>query len=122
MKQNIRESERATIVADFYQKPRKSPKFFERELVSGLGGKITNCTMMDSSASIMLQLVDVLLGAVMFHFKAPRLAAVDADKMSISNRLAAAYGVQGLGAAFTRKSPNYFSVWPFKPINKIGTV
>lgn len=115
LKRNIREGERATVISDNYTKPRKSPKFYERELASGLKSQVTNVVMIESSASIMLQLVDVLLGCVMYHFKAPKLASRDADKMAVANRLASAYKVPNLGANLTRANPNYFSVWKLNP-------
>lgn len=115
LRTNIKDEERAAIVSDYYQKPRKSPKYFERELVAGLGAKVTNVVMMDSAASTILQMVDVLLGCVMFHYKIPALAVVDAEKKALADRLAKAYGVASLAKAFTKNKPNYFSVWPFKP-------
>ncbi|HEV2738246.1 MAG TPA: DUF3800 domain-containing protein [Candidatus Elarobacter sp.] len=115
IRRNIATGEKAILISDYYQKPRKHPKFYERELISALGGAILNATMMDSGASIMLQLVDVLLGAVMYHFKLPAMIAIDADKRAVADRLSAAYGIPTLGAAITKTAPNYFSVWPFRP-------
>lgn len=112
---NIKDSERAVIISDYYQKPRKSIKYYERELAAKLGSKVANVVMMDSAASIMLQLVDVLLGCVMYHYKLPTLTGAHADKKALADKVAAAYGVTTLAQKMTKKHPNYFSVWPFKP-------
>ena len=122
LKSNIKEGERATIISDNYTKPRKSPKYYEREIAAGLGKKVTNALMMESSAAILLQLVDVLLGCVMYHFKLPRLGAIDADKRAVADRLAAAYRVPTLGMNLTKASPNYFSVWKFRPYSPVIVV
>jgi|SRR5579884_288583 len=115
LKRNIGTNERAIVISDNYQKPRKSPYYYERSLAYRLGSKVTNVVMIESAACLMLQLVDVLLGCVMYHFKMPRLSAVDADKKAVADRLAAAYGVPTLGTNLTILKPNYFSVWKLKP-------
>jgi hypothetical protein len=116
LRTNIGARERAIIVSDNYQKPKGHPQFFERELVAGLGARAANAVMMDSAASPLLQLVDVLLGCVMYHYKCPLIVpAPNAHKKAVADRLAAAYGVPSLARGFTRSSPNYLSVWPFVP-------
>jgi hypothetical protein len=122
LRQNIASGERATIISDNYTKPKKSPYYYERSLAAALNVKVTNVLMMESSASIMLQLVDVLLGCVMYHFKLPTLPAVDADKKAVADRLAARYGVRSLATELTRNRPNYFSVWKLKPRRLIRPV
>jgi hypothetical protein len=122
VKRNVGTGEKAIIISDYYQKPRKSAKYYERELVAGLGVRVTNVLMMDSAASVMLQLVDVLLGCVMYHYKVPALPAVDADKKAVADRLAAAYGVSTLAGPLTKAQPNYFRVWPLKPnVSRVAT-
>ncbi|MBV8579708.1 MAG: DUF3800 domain-containing protein [Candidatus Eremiobacteraeota bacterium] len=110
-----RADERAIVVADNYQKPRAHTKYFERELVHALGTKIANVAMADSGSSNLLQLVDVLLGAVMYHHKLPVLQRVDADKKAVADRIARIYGVPTLAENLTKTAPNYFSVWQFRP-------
>lgn len=110
-----RNDERGIVVADNYQKPRVHAKYFERELVQGLGQRVTNVAMADSGSSNLLQLVDILLGAVMYHHKLSVLRHPDADKRAVADRLAAAYGVPSLAANMTRTAPNYLSVWQFQP-------
>ncbi len=117
LKNNIGSSEKAIVISDNYQKPRNHPHYFERQVVRGLGARAANVVMMDSSASIFLQLVDVLLGCVMYHYKMPVLTRVDSEKKAVADRLAAAYGIGSFAARgnFRLKKPNYLSVWPFSP-------
>jgi hypothetical protein len=115
LKRNVTASEEAIVIADNYQKPKAHPYFFERQVVSALKGRVANAVMMDSASSVLLQLVDVLLGAVIYHYKLPLIATPNAEKRAVADRLAAAYGVRSLARAFTKSAPNYFSVWPYKP-------
>jgi hypothetical protein len=119
IKNNIRSGETAIVVSDYYQKPKSSPKYFERQILHRLGGRVSNAIMLDSRSSLFLQLVDVLLGCVMYHFKMPALAKLgissNSAKQALADRLAAAYGVTNLGESMTRNKPNYLSIWEFKP-------
>jgi hypothetical protein len=118
---NIKPSERAIIVADNYQKPKGHPHFFERQVASALGNRAANVAMMDSAATVLLQLVDVLLGSVLYHHKLPTIATPNAEKKAVADRLAAAYGVQTLARNQTHSAPNYFSVWDFRPSAPSGS-
>jgi len=115
LKNNIGSAELATIISDNYQKPKAHPYFFERQILAGLGRRASNAVMMDSAASCLLQLVDVLLGCVIYHYKLPLIPTPNAAKKAVADRLAAAYGVQSLARKMTKSAPNYFSVWPFQP-------
>jgi len=121
LKNNIGSSEQAIIITDNYQKPRVHPQYFERQIVRGLGARAANAVMMDSASSVLLQLVDVLLGCVMYHYKMPVLARVDDQKKAVADRLAAAYGIRSFPdeGNFRRRKPNYLSVWPFDPKYRI---
>jgi hypothetical protein len=112
---NVARSERAVVIADNYQKPKRHPHFFERQVVAALGNRAANVAMIDSAASVLLQLVDVLLGAVIYHHKLPTIPTPNVAKKAVADRLAAAYGIPTLVPNITRSSPNYFSVWNFKP-------
>jgi hypothetical protein len=112
---NIRLPERAIIIADNYQKPKNHPHFYERQVASALGNRVANVAMMDSASSVLLQLVDVLLGAVLYHHKLPTIATPHTGKKAIADRLAAAYGVPTLARSQTHSTPNYFSVCDFRP-------
>jgi hypothetical protein len=112
-----RPDERAIIVADNYQKPKRHARYFERELVRALVPYAANVMMADSCASSFLQLVDILLGAVLYHHKLPILPRVDAEKKALADRVALAYGVPTLARTMSCTLPNRFSVrrFPFVP-------
>jgi hypothetical protein len=71
--------------------------------------------MMDSASSVLLQLVDVLLGAVLYHYKLPTIGTPDVEKKAVADRLAAAYGVTTLARNQTHSVPNHFSVGELRP-------
>jgi hypothetical protein len=116
LSKRITDEEKAIVISDNYQKPRKSPQYYERQIITGLRGKAANAVMIESSACVLLQLVDVLLGCVMYHYKAPRLPNIDNDKKLVADRLAAVYKVPTLaGGNWRRTQPNHFDVWDFQP-------
>jgi len=115
MKRYVGPGEHAIVVSDNYQKPKKSPHYFERDIVVGLGNRAGNALMIESKSSMLLQLVDVLLGCVMYHYKMATLPANHAGKRSLADRLARSYGRTTLVGPWTKDQPNYFSVWPFRP-------
>jgi len=117
---NINAGEKVSIVADNFQKPRNSPKYYEREMVAGLQGRALNAVMVESSASVLLQLVDVLLGCVISDFKAARVQNPDATKRQLAERLRRGYGAATFAHGRTWRNPNYFSVWPLRPNHLIG--
>jgi hypothetical protein len=116
---NIRPGERAIIISDNYQKPNSATQFYEDFMIQRLGDRAHNVMMAESTSSMFLQLVDVLLGCVMYHYKRRVLPLRNAVKDRLSNRLAAGYSNQNrtdlCGAWTCRQDPNYFSVWPFRP-------
>jgi hypothetical protein len=117
LKNNIEPQENVTIVSDNFQKPTANPKYYEREVFNGLGGKALNVFMAESSASVLLQLVDVLLGCVIYDFKAAQVSYLDKVKGQLPARLRLGYGLKSLATndGRTLRTPNYFSVWPLKP-------
>ncbi len=113
---NIRGTEQAIVISDYYQKPNAAPEHYEDYLLRRIGPRLLNVTMADSSSSMMLQLVDVLLGCVMYHYKRSRLRVANTAKTALADRLASAYDRTDLQGTWTcRTNPNYFSVWPFVP-------
>lgn len=113
---NVRGTEKVIVISDNYQKPNSATQHYEDYLVHRLGpDKVRNVIMADSRSSMFLQLVDVLLGCVMYHYKRATLPARNAEKEQLSNKLAVAYNRADLSGRWTANNPNYFSVWPFRP-------
>jgi Protein of unknown function (DUF3800) len=63
-----------------------------------------------SHSSLFLQLVDVLIGAVAYECK----GGTDQFRLKICNKIQSKIGVNTLNCNFTKKLPNYFSVWIYK--------
>ena len=124
LSKRIGENERPIIISDNYQKPGNSPEYYERQVLAGLRSRPLNALMIESSACVLLQLVDVLLGCVMYHYKIPTLKVVDADKKLVADRVAAAYGYPILKGNIGKDSvkPNHFDVWDYTPNNPIRAV
>jgi hypothetical protein len=73
--------------------------------------------MLDSSSSLAIQIVDLILGGVRHSFLAHRepTARRDAEKDAISRRICEHVGRRKLSESFTTHAPRYFSVWEFMP-------
>ena len=122
LNRNIATDERAIILSDNYQKPNDATLHYEDYLVARLGSKVANVTMLESASCLQLQLVDVLLGCVMYHFKKNLLPVNNPSKLRLADRLAGYFPMcnGGLDWAWTcRTAPNYFSVWPFRPVTPV---
>jgi len=115
IKNNTDPNEKICILADYFAKPRTSPMVYEREI--NKLPQVFNTCMLESHASLFIQLVDVLAGSIVRNFCLQR--GMDKDgkvcKNNIANylweKLNKVYG----DTSFTTHSPNYFSVWEFNP-------
>lgn len=123
VKNNIDSDEEVCVVADYLGKPKKSGKYFEAEVSTCVGttgpspGRVFNACMLDSSSSLAIQIVDLILGGIRHSFLANRDPGVrrDAEKDAISIRICEHLGRETLSESFTNGHPHYFSVWEFKP-------
>ncbi len=103
------------IIADYLGKPLASEKFYENE-VSRLDVVYNSC-MLESHASLLIQVVDVILGCVVLDFWKLREPNKKRDevKESVAALLRKKLGKKNLAQNFTASEPNYFSVWEFNP-------
>ncbi len=104
------------VIADYFLRPKKSPKRFETE-VSKLTSVI-NATMLESHASILIQAIDVLTGCVNFHIKRKgKKNSTKSGKMKerLAKYLARKLGRKSLARVFKTNKPIGFEVWKFKP-------
>lgn len=117
--------ERLCVIADYMNRPKDSTVFFENEL-AGLSC-VFNALRAHSETFMLVQLVDVLLGSVVFQWKqqfghvaksSNRASAKAAfvshllSKLEIPTNKTSDYP---LAQAITCNRPFYFSVWPLKP-------
>lgn len=114
------------VLADDLTKPKAITMTFEKALHSkieqrlkqdGRSRRVFNVTRLESHSSLILQLVDILLGAVLYDFKKQggliseklfqRQDGVVAGMREILKR-------STLAEHFTANSPSYFNVWKMK--------
>lgn len=114
------------ILADDLTRPKEIKKTFEKSLKDAIGKKllaskidnpIIGVTRLESHASLMLQVVDILLGAVMYDFKKEQ--NMISQKLQERQEIVAAEAREQLKTTSlaqnkTYNKPNYFSVWKFQ--------
>jgi len=118
IKNNMKASDKICVIADFLGKPKASNKYYEPE-IKGLS-TVYNATVLESHASLFIQLVDVMVGCIVLDFKRNRQPDRKADmfKSKVCDFLKGKLELQSLAGSFTKHQPNYFSVWEFKPKQK----
>lgn len=118
IKNNIKPNDKICVIADFLGKPKTSNKYYEPE-IRALPA-VYNATVLESHASLFIQLVDVLIGCIVLDFKRKRQPERKADifKGKVCDFLKGKLEGQSLAGSFTKHQPNYFSVWEFKPKQK----
>lgn len=114
------------VLADDLTKPKNVTKTFEKSLNDAIANRLSKfsiknplvgITRLESHSSLMLQIVDILLGAVMYDFKK--------DSGLVSERMEERQGVvveevknilnaSKLSESKTYHKPNYFSVWQYQ--------
>ncbi|WP_457636648.1 DUF3800 domain-containing protein [Oceanithermus sp.] len=102
------------VIADHVTKPRESQLYFEREVRRH--PRVLNALMLDSNATLYVQLADVLLGLVVYDCKVRAgVAAPNPVKQEIADHLARRVGVSELCRPHTRRQPPYFGVRLVEP-------
>lgn len=114
------------ILADDLTQPKHKPSTFENLLKTkinaqlmniGLSGSIATVLRLESHASLMLQIVDILLGTVMYDFKfqshliGPKLQQ---RQELVVDTIRKQLNVSTLAQNIIYKQPNYFSVWKYE--------
>ncbi len=115
---NINNNETICIIADYLCKPKSSTKYYETEMNKIKG--VYNACMLESHASLFIQLVDVLIGSIVFDYKIFREEKIKSDKFKqrVCEFLKKKLKKTTLEGNFTVHIPNYFSVWEFKQNKK----
>lgn len=106
-------------------RPKNVTKTFELSLKDAIHARLAKSTIqssvfgvtrLESHAFLLLQLVDVLLGAVVYDFKkaegiiAPKLVQRQEPVVEMVRK---SLGTTSLAVSRTYNSPSYFSVWKF---------
>lgn len=115
-----------TLLADDLTKPKNITKTFEQSLKDAIGKKLLSVeianpmvgiTRLESHASLMIQIVDVLLGAVMYDHK--KNVDLISEKLAerqdiVADEIRKKLKTDNLAVNKTFHKPNYFSVWKFQ--------
>jgi hypothetical protein len=104
------------VVADYLTRPRRSEKFLERELKQL--PQVANAMMLESHASVMIQLIDVLTGCVIYQLKQNRNTekAENSQKGAVAKYLAGKLSRESMTGAFEASSPIHYSVRMLDPL------
>lgn len=117
---------RICVLADDLTKPRTIGATFEESLQQKIHQKLKNDGMdrsvfhiarLESHSSLMIQLVDVLLGAVLYDFKKER--GLIGERLAqrqepVVQEIRSAIQQESLAGHFTVNKPNYFNVWKMR--------
>lgn len=119
---NLKENEQASVVVDYMTKPKISTKELDRELLCRMGGRVANVQLVDSVGVSMIQLCDILLGAVAFQNRRDIGHIHESNKTTAREDFVPALcdmiGISGadqfLRNMTVNKNGKYFSVWHLK--------
>lgn len=120
IEKNMSSHDKVCILADFLGRPNSSEKYYEKEInESEINGEkiVFNTCMIESHASLLIQIVDVLIGAIRYDFTVKRDEKFIPDeiKYSIVEEVSKKLDRGTLAENFTARRPHYFSVWEFSP-------
>lgn len=124
---NVTEKDKICILADYLSKPKSSSKYYEIEVAKAKTkgtNPIYNVCMLESHASLFIQLVDVLIGCVVLDFRMKWEAGFKPNqfKHELVKLIREKLKTGSLAGKVTRRQPNYFSVWPFNPSSYVYPV
>ena len=102
------------IIADYLTKPKNSNKVFEVELKQLK--KVHNACMLESDASLFIQVVDIFIGSIIYANKTKHklIQTTNKAKKELSSYTEQQIQ-QDFSSNFTVNDPYYFSCWHFKP-------
>ena len=117
---------RVCVLADDLSKPKRIKESFEEALKrkihqrikdDGIERRIFNVARLESHSSLMLQLVDILLGTVLYDFKKQKgvVGAKLAQRQEpVVSQLRQILDRESLASHFTSNKPSYFNIWKMK--------
>ena len=116
IKDNMQSDDRICIVADFLGRPKTSNKCYEPEIRTL--PFVYNATVLESHASLFVQLVDVIVGCVVLDFRRAREQGKNFDvfKVKVCEFLKGKLKMESLAKSFVKHDSGYFSVWEFESL------
>ena len=115
------------VLADDLTRPSTITKSFERSLSDAISArleksnsqdKVFGVSRLESHSSLLLQIVDILLGCVMYDYK--QNIGLISNKLSakqgpVVDKVRDYLGAKSLANSHTYHKPNYFSIWEYNP-------
>lgn len=123
----IAPDEQAAVLADYLHKPKSATLFFEDSVSQASRGyrgradspPVFNACMLESDASLFVQMVDVLLGLAVYDCKLRRgVHEANAAKNSVLNVLKDHLRTRDFSRTVDVSGPPYFGVWHFEPFGE----
>ena len=113
---NVSGDDKICIIADFLGKPKANIKFFEPEIRKVKG--VYNAVFLESHSSLFIQLVDVLVGCVVFDFRRSRQSNIRHDliKGEVADFLKIKLKVSDFTKDAAIQELKHFNVWEFKSL------
>jgi hypothetical protein len=116
---NVASGDEICILADYFSKPKASTRYYEVELAKPDDKgthPVFNVCMLESHASLYIQLVDVLVGCVVYDFRLRSTPSFKPNefKKGLVDLVRRKLVVDSLAGELTKNKPNYFSILPLK--------
>ena len=113
LEKTIALDEEVMIVADYLSRPKSSTKYFETEIRKNIG--VFNACMLESHASLFIQVIDVIIGSIVYDFKRQKGPAVEhVGRNAVCDFLKKKLNRERLAENFDVSSPSNFGVWKWK--------
>lgn len=114
IKNNVRKNENLFVIADYLGKPNDSLEYWEKSV--NTIPNVYNAIMVESHASLFIQLVDVLIGSVTYGYKIEKQSLEpNKKKLAVYEYVTNKLNRKSLVGGFTETNPSYFNVWDFCP-------
>ena len=115
VRNNLSNEEQFIVIADYLDQSKGTVLCFEDELKQVPG--VLNAMMLESNASLFIQLIDVITGSVTYQFRKAKDGKLASNKYKneVSRYLADKLSRETLVENFTVNQPIYFSVWKYSP-------
>jgi hypothetical protein len=117
LQSSVDDNEQVAVVMDYVDKPKAVTRYLETEvmnlprLTASATSLTFNACMIESTASLFIQLVDVLLGLTVFDFK----GGTNRERLSVVNALKTKLGVNSLVQSKVFNTTPHFEVLVYEP-------
>jgi len=110
------------VIADFITRPKNAGSYYEEAIRKINGERIFNAMMLESDASLFIQLVDVITGCVLYDYrcaKYPRMPRKRVKK-GLVEALKGRLNIKSMACSFAIDRPSCFSVREMERISDLS--